>query len=446
DNGETFDTGLYVTTMQLAESNAPLEVYGGSDVNNLTKLGDGDLQIHKDQFDNTAHFLYDASEEAKGKDRYFIQIRFSAEMGDKVRAVKVYRPFTKQSGQLNGLATTMKTARLQSLLVSKRAEAQKMYDEYLKEYGASDKILSFAKSLMQAGCYNTAHELLAGEISQVLPAKYLIKGSANLVRYPISVKLENASDMVQMTLTEVSKDGIAFRFDSEKDQKVVVMFAGLKDCADYALKSLGNNHFELKIAKGGTVHSKNGKITVTANVKKPEKAVYTQVSGRAYSNCSGNTMRVTVQDPAISGYSQYETFMMSANCQYIRYREGDSMGSAMQPRADDYVKLTFDSNNLVCKCEAVYGEKTATIKSFTPPTVAKGGTNGVVEFTDGTKYELENQATTTLITYGELSTRSRNKTAEQLADLFAPGKTITVTYCPESYNGALQRLITVEMP
>ncbi|MCQ2449793.1 MAG: hypothetical protein MJ132_06360, partial [Clostridia bacterium] len=451
DNGETFDTGLYVTTMQLANSKTPFAVYGGTSKSSLAKLSTGVVQAHSDRFDDTLHYKYNIATQTKNLNRYYIQIRISAGSTDLLRAVKVYRPFTKQSGQLNGLTTTLKTARLQSLLVSKRAETENIYREYLKEHGKKDRIIGFADSLMKAGCYSTAHELLSGEISQVLPAKYLIKGSADLVRYPVSVQLANASDMVQMTLTEVSASGMSFRFDTEKAQSVTLKFNGLNNGKRYAVQSLGNNAFRLVETTGGTLRPTNGKLTHTVNVTLPQAATYQSISGRAYANASGSTITLTVQNPAISNYSLYEKYTAASSCVFTRHKDGSTTSSTTRPRAGDYVILTFNSNNQVTKCESVYGEKTATIKSFTPPSVTAGGNNGVVEFTDGTKFELENQAKTTDITYvdstgEEQYTYARYCTAAQLTSIFKVGKTITVTYCPETYNGSMKRLLTAIIP
>ena len=446
DGGEAFDTGLYLDLAAIVGSSDTVELYGGESPDSLQKLGAGDLQLHNDRFDSTNHYRYDFTAASKGKNTYYVQLRLAAGSSTALRSVKVYRPFAQTAGQLNGAAFTMKQARLQSLWISQRAVTENQYQDYVEKNGGGDKITALADALMESGYYKTAYQLLAGEISQVLPAKYLVTGSGSLGKYPVTLSLNKDTDCVQIVLTKISTDECAFTFVTEKNQTVTLEFAGLNSKKKYELKELGDNRFTLAASDAGTLKPEGGKLKVEVGVAPEAAAKHGTVSGRAYSNGSGSTLKVTVQDPAVSNYSLYETYMMSSECVYTRRLDGSEQTTASAPRAGDYVTLTFNENNLVVKCEAVYGDKTGTIRSFTPPSVDAGGTNGVIEFTDGSRYELENQANTTTIQLDGSNVRARTKTPEQLAAIFTPGRTIRIVYCPESYQGALPRVLTVSDP
>lgn len=249
-----------------------------------------------------------------------------------------------------------------------------------------------------------AYRLLAGEISQVLPAKYLVTGSWCAGEYPIDLSLAKEKDSVQITLTEIGQEKCAFAFDTEKDQQVTLTFAGLNAKKKYRLVDEGDNRFSLTADGSGDLTAKDGpadRDRVGKDSRHPEAdhRHRTAVQHRRLHDQRHGA------DPAIANYSQYETYMISSECVYTRRADGASEAKAGSPKTGDMVTLTFNENNMVVKCEAVYGEKTAAIKAFIPPSLGEENcTNGVIEFTDGTRFELENQATSTAIRLGGLDT------------------------------------------
>ena len=445
NDGQAFDNGLHLELYAIAED-SQVKLLAGENAGSLTDMGTGEYIRHNDRFNSYLTTRYDLSAACKGKSTCTVRIEITGKAP--VRGFKVMRPFAQTTGQLNGLTTTYKQARLQNLWISQQAITANQLVDYVEKNGGEDSISRLAQNLMNAGYYKTAYKLLAGEISQVLPAKYLVTGSGSLGRYPISLALKKDNDRVQITLEKYGKTEVAFSFVTEKRQTVTLTFTDLKN-GKYALEQdkENANRFTLKPSSKGTVTVKGGKATVEVTVTAPESVKYTTVTGRAYGNGGGSTIRVTVQDPAISNYAQYVEFMVSSSCEYTRRADGSDKSTVGVARAGDFVTLTFDSNNMVVKCEAVYGDKTGVIKSFTPPSMAQAGTsNGIIEFEDGTRFELENQARTTNIMLGGKEFYARAKTAEQLAEIFTPGKTVHITYCPERYNGALPRIITVVDP
>ena len=447
NDGAVFDNGLYMDLYAITGAKATIQVSAGASLDALTDLGEGEYIHHNDRFNSNITTRYDFSAQSKGQSTCYVRIVVNGNGSNAtVRGFKVMRPFTKTTGQLNGLTTTYKQARLQNLWISQQAITANQLEDYLEKNGGEDSITRLAVNLMNAGYYKTAYRLLAGEISQVLPAKYVVTGSGELGRYPVSLTLAKETDRVQITLTKFGTSEFAFSFVTEKNQTVTMEFSDIKN-GKYELVAGEDNSFTLKQSSKGTITAKSGKATVEVTLSAPVSEKYTTVTGRAYANGGSSTIRVTVQDPAISNYSQYEQYMVSGSCVYTRRLDGSDEVKNAPARAGDFVTLTFDSNNMVVKCEAVYGDKTGVIKSFTPPSVSEKGTsNGIIEFADGTRFELENQAKTTNIELGGPSFYARSKTAEQLASIFTPGKEIRITYCPERYNGALPRILTVVDP
>ncbi len=444
-DGQAFDNGLYMELYAIAED-SQVKLLAGESAGSLTDMGVGEYIHHTDRFNSYLTTRYDLSAACKGKSTCTVRIEITGNAP--VRGFKVMRPFAQTTGQLNGLTTTYKQARLQNLWVSQQAVTANQLEDYVEKNGGEDSIARLAQNLMNAGYYKTAYKLLAGEISQVLPAKYLVTGSGSLGRHPVSLQLSKDTDRIQITLEKLGKTEAAFSFVTEKRQTVTLTFTGLKN-GKYIVEQDKEiaNRFTLKQSSKGAITAKGGKATVEVTVTTPESVKYTTVSGRAFGNGGGSTFRVTVQDPSISNYAQYVEFMASSTCVYTRRADGSDESTVGVARAGDFVTLTFDSNNMVVKCEAVYGDKTGVIKSFTPPSMSEKGTsNGIIEFEDGARFELENQARTTNIMLDGREFYARSKTAEQLAGIFTPGKTVRITYCPESYNGSLPRILTVVDP
>jgi hypothetical protein len=95
--------------------------------------------------------------------------------------------------------------------------------------------------------------------------------------------------------------------------------------------------------------------------------------------------------------------------------------------------------------KAFYGEDEGKIKSFQPPAVYPEPCNGIIELENGKRYELMHRWYFTKIMVPRLdpSTFIRYNTFDALVREFRPGRMVTVTYSPFTWEGSLPRLITL---
>lgn len=59
-------------------------------------------------------------------------------------------------------------------------------------------------------------------LSETLPAKYAVKGSGTLGKYPVEVKAETEDSIVDITLTEVG-ESLGFTLSSQAAQTVTMV-------------------------------------------------------------------------------------------------------------------------------------------------------------------------------------------------------------------------------
>ena len=293
--------------------------------------------------------------------------------------------------------------------------------------------------------------MLCGQISELLPAAYTVTGKGTLGRYPVYVEPERAALAARVTLSAFGENGLAMEVTSDRAQGVSFTVSELPEGSRWALQNSNGRFFALVPAgadeSNGVYTAEEGKVTFRVQAKPAsETKTYTAVEGRAASAVNGTTLRVTVQDPAISEYAEYTTFTLTDNVTYTRRADGSAetvSGTAAMPQVGDYVKLTFDAaGKKVVAVEAIYGSKTGVIAQFIKPD-QKNGVNGTIVFTDGSAFELEYGKYTTKVTIGSTDAYLRTLFPSQIEALIREGMTITITYCPESYNGATQRILSI---
>ena len=131
---------------------------------------------------------------------------------------------------------------------------------------------------------------------------------------------------------------------SVRAQDVTVTVSELPEGSRWTLQNEGDRTYALVPAaegESGAYVAEGGKVTFTAQAG-PVSAnkTYTAVEGRAASAVNGTTLRVTVQDPAISEYAEYTTFTLAGTVNYTRRADGSTAvatGSAAMPQVGDYV-------------------------------------------------------------------------------------------------------------
>ena len=445
------ENGIQVYLEGKTSSGASIEIYGGTSLNNLSKVGTFKFTEELTWFNKYSGFTLDLTEQTKGVKEYYIQIRMSnigaSSANTSIRAIKVTTPWDTATGSLVGITTTNAQRRMQNLWVAEREALESLMKDY-KEQGGNDGVYQAANKLYGYGRYKSAYALLTGEISQLLPAKYAINGNGTLGKYPIQVSLGSGKTAV-VELQKVSGSEIQFRLIADRKQTVTMTVSSLKKDAYYKLEKLGDNLYRIVLLKSntsGAVKATGGKATFEAEAMPAavKKLTNTTVTGRAYTNGSNSSVVLQVQDPAIGEYANCVTFSVMDSCEISRKKEGSSTTKPQMPRAGDKVTVTLDSNGFVVKMEAVYGEVTGKIVKFEAPTVTGTPCNGVITLDNGVSYEIEYSSGTTKFNLDRLQGEARTLAIAKIAREIKVGQTVTITYCPETTNGSYRRILTLE--
>ena len=445
------ENGLKVYLEGKTSKGASIEIYGGTSLSNLSKVGTFKFTEELTWFNKYSGFNLDITDKTKGVKEYYIQIRMSnigaSAANTSIRAIKVTTPWDIRSGSLTGMTTTNAQRRMQNLWVSEREALESLMATY-KAQGGSDNVYEAAVKLYGYGRYKSAYQLLTGEISQLLPAKYSVVNSGTLGKYPISVSLKSGNTVV-VELQKVSGSEIQFRLITERKQTVTLNLSSLVKDGYYKVEQLGDNLYRIALLKkneSGAVKAEGGKATfeVTATLAKTEKVANTTISGRAVINGSTSSIILQVQDPTIGEYGQGVTFHLMDNCTFTRQKEGSSSTQTQPPRAGDMVTITLDANGFVVDMKSVYGEVTGKIVKFEPPTVTGKACNGIITLDNGVSYEIEYSSGTTKFSTERLNGEARTLSIAKIAREIKVGQTVTITYCPHTTNGSYRRILTLE--
>ena len=325
-----------------------------------------------------------------------------------------------------------------------------MAERYLAKAGEKDGYYNALTELISNGCIAEASELASVGMSKMLPSEFAVYGEGRLGELPVYVKTYSEVTTGTVVINSISKTGAAFEVGSTGrsavSRRIRVSFTDLEE-GYYLLEKTGLNSYTVKQTESGTdgavTADENGRVSFTVQAELSESVSSGTVSGRVSKVVSGTVFYLTVQDPDISGYCCYTAVNTETDTVFTRRADGTDGTSSEKPKLYDYVTVTFDENGRAAKVDAVYGEKTGVIKSFTLPDLTDPNTtNGIITLDDGTSYELEYQTYTTTVTVRGDSVRAREMTDDDMRYMFIPGKKVSITYCPE-YYGDYQRLITI---
>ncbi len=449
---EAWTDGIFLELEAYQIGSGRIRVYAGETEESLTEIGVFRYdRAQVTSFNRYSVELFDLKTASKGRSEYFIRLVFegTGPSQTQVKSVTIRKAFEKTTGQKNGLTFTKEQVRLMNLWVSARAEAERMREAYVEKNGGENAVSRALGTLKDMGCPIEATRLASREISKLFPIGFAILGGGRLDDLPVNVKTASETTAAQLVLESLTDTGAAFTVGTtyqfnERSRKLTVTFTGLKSGRYRLDQPAWNRYILIKDSDGAYQTGKDGFLTLEITAAFEEKPVYTTLQGRVIS-CSNGTIQLTVQDPAISGYRRQITVMTGSKAAFTRRQAGSDEIMNGQPKAGDYAVLTFSEDGVtLLTCEAFYGVQAGVIRSFTPPDPSDANTtNGLIAFEDGSVFELEYQAYTTVIRFrGEEAYYVRSMTVDEMKETFRPGRRVTVTYCPE-YYGTHQRLLSI---
>ncbi len=364
-----------------------------------------------------------------GKKEHFLRVVFhAAGAPDSAMLVQVHvgTQWPRQSGCIAGNPLTTGQSRIAQLWVQDRALAARWLAKY-KQLGGEDTTYRQAADLFERGWCRSAYRLLSGEVSQLLPARYVVRGYGKLGRYPVEVKLPGKNDVALVTLHKLGKDDCELTVTS--NVPVTVTVPGCKPA------TLSSNRYRIT---GRTVEAQP---VAESRPVLPRKLVARCLQFRG-------TIQVDFQDLALMGYDESITLPVARNA--TRSRRADNAASEPTnewPQPLDQVELTLNEQGQVVDIKATYGVDRGRIKAFYPPVLIGKLSNGEIELENGHRYALHyDKRTGTEFDAVALHGAIVAYEIPALEEAFKPGQEVDITYCPYAEKGGLKRLIRVSQP
>jgi hypothetical protein len=406
----------------------------------------------------TSQYSMELGDAMIGKNETYLKFVFHAEGAEDAAFLisqNVKTRWPKQSGYLAKTNLTRKDTRTLQLWLQERSVCERLL-RYYREAGGEDAIWKQAKALYDEGRYASARRLIGPAMSEILPARYLVRGHGKLGRYPVSVRLPGDDQSVFVTLENIGPDAVKFSLHSESDSsKVDLVFDDLDPKKSWALESSAGGGYRLIAGKpvDKRVSVKDGKVSVAldhinpppAKPKLPSKLVARFLGQR------GNTISFDLQDLELMDYGSNMSLPLVKGAPHTRSADGlenTELASAKSPKPHDEVTLDINDQGEVTAIHSRYGYDKGRIKKFHPPVVIGGASNGAIELENGKKYELVFEKGSAAGNFETVALQGGiiSNELQSLASAFKPGDEVEIFYSPYAEKKGLPRIITVKQP
>lgn len=351
--------------------------------------------------------------------------------------------------------------RVLNLWVQDRAMAATLLEEYAKAAGIGANPLSReteihqrATDLIQRGWYRTAYRLLAGEMSQILPARYVVRGGGPLGCWPVVITLPSREDSVVVRLLAASPDKVAFSLKGDQtDQQVSMAFSGLDPAKKWSLQKTGVNSFEILPIESSDspLALENGKVAANISLEAvpsaPTKPLPRHIVGRVL---GWNKARITIDTQDLELMDHNDSMAIPVSKSVEVSRKADQLpdpNAEATPGKLDIVKLELNDKGEAVKVESVYGRDRGRIKEFHAPVLIGDLAVGGITLENGRRYEFNYDKTHgTRFATVALNNLILNYELTHLAEGLKPGTEVELSYTPSLQDGRPPRLFLVSQP
>ncbi len=403
----------------------------------------------------TSEASVDLGDTMIGLGEYFLRLDFQAAGAADAAfllSLHVGSQWSRRSGHVGGSPFTIRESRVTQLWVQDRALAERWLSKY-RELGGEDEVWRRAADMYGRGWYRAVYRLLNGEISQILPARYVVRGHGRLGRYPVEVKLPAADQAVVVKLREFGPEVIDFTLASPSDgQAVRLAFPELASGRAWAVQARGDNQYRVTAVDTDAAVSPAAFDFVVGRGEPVVKHA-SHLPRTLTARCTmvrGNRIVVDCQNLELMGYNDGIELTLAKNA--VRSRTPDNAAFPADdkggpgPVAMDQVEMVLDEQGVVTEIKATYGYDRGRIKAFQPPVLVGDLSNGVIELENGNRYELSygKQGGTALDTVA-LNGNIMSYEVRHLAAALKPGQEVELQYCPYR-GGGLPRLVSLRQP
>lgn len=443
-----------------------IEVFMGSgkeDMKLVATLREADLPA-PDHWtpQQTSHARVDLGDSMVGKTEAYLKLVYHA-VGANDAAFLIERMvetrWPKTSGYAKPASLTRKDARTLQLWLQERSVARRLL-RYYRNVGGEDEIYLKARDLFDRGWYASARRMLGPEMSQLLPARYLVRGHGALGRHPVQVSLPDENDTLFVTLEKLSAEGALFVLhqatnEPAAQQSVELQFPTLDAGRRWIAEEIGGGRYALRIADLGQadtrVRAENGVVTLSlAHEDKVEvrRELPPKLVAR-FRGSRGQQMTVDVQDIELMNYGSSITMPVVRGAPHVRKAaalEHPDMAGDAWPRDSDEVTLRIDREGNITEYTSRYGYDKGRIAKFQPPVIVGGANNGWIELENGNRYQLVFEKGSgqfdTVAVQGPLTSYE----IHMLPDAIKPGDEVEVYFSPYAEKGGMPRIIRVVQP
>lgn len=498
ETGAGFPAGLSLHLngrISSVEGNA-IELWGGpspGQLRRISRLTDKELPCPNHWASHmTSEATVDLGTEMIGAKEWFIQLVIhspSAPDAAFLLSLDVGSKWSQRSGYLADNPFKAQDERTLQLWVQDRAVALDMLDRYARtslkaaqhpvpppanprsdwdlqqpDVPAREHLMfSKATGLFQRGWYRSAYNLLAGELSQILPARYAVRGGGTLGCYPVEVSLPSAEAVAIITLHAVGPNAVEFSLLTDQPtQAVTLRFPQLDDrIKSWQLQSIGAQHFRLtsamseNAADAPTVRtSPLGGVEVLVQAGRAQtqarRAALPQTLEGRY--LRGDRKRITIDTQDLAAMDLEASLELVVSDKVTVVREADKLALAEEanapwPKPLDAISIDLDEAGVVTAIRARYGRDRGRIKAFTPPTLVGNLAPGGIELDNGARYDFSYApGLGTMFSTVALNAAITNYEVRALDKALRPGQEVEVTYCPYALPGFPPRLSKVTAP
>lgn len=434
-------------------SQCKVEVWAGPDLNSLSLVDTLYDMFHEATID-ASDFI------DKNSSIAYVRIRlYTPNTPSQVRdwvalsSVKITALLGGASGHTSGFQYTYKQLRERNLWVTYRADIERLAAKYAEQAGRNGTYEEIDQ-LYQSGYYGTAYQRLLETMSQILPAKFVVKGSGTLGDYPLSMQNADATAKIHTTLYTF---GNSFKIGFVADAATTVSLTLTQaTSAYYKAVDLGEGIYEISPSQAndaGAIAVTNGKAIFALNAPtKPAKTYPSEIEARYYSKSgtAASEVRINIQsqDPAVSEYVNYIDLKLADQVNILRGPEGTPDQELMQVPIEmldygDLLKLTLNQQGEVVSLKAYYGKVSGTITQIQPVTVTGHLQNAFVELRDSAnneyRFELGQDSQ-----FHSPNAKGTNVFNAPINDWgFQVGDLVTISYSPYTVLGRDKRVLGI---
>lgn len=348
-------------------------------------------------------------------------------------------------------AWTRKESRTLRLWVQQRRLTEMLLDQYRRLEG-EDAVLNGAQTLYQQGLYANAYRRLIGEISQLLPARYAVRGHGTLGRYPVEVKMPSDNDVALITLEECSPERVVFTAEAEQAQSCTLKIGNLAKEKSYRLERISDTRYRLSRAGlwgGGAnpVAAHGGTATLELVVGPETPKFPRKITGICVGRGTG-TIHLWADDARMFGGVHEYHFKLAPDAVMKRREAHATTWNKGISGGGDLCTAELNERNEITVLESVYGTETGVIQSYEGPTFTADGHAGVITLDNGHQYELlwggryKSALDTALLQAGA----PRVYNLDMLASGLRPGQRVEIAYTPSPRPDRPARILGLKQP